>query len=98
MFIPTAEKHSNQTVTQKQPPEVFYKKGILRNFAKFTGKRLCQRLFFNKVAGLRRTTPMAASEKGVVSWLNHFSTYVRCLISTKCHDASLYLSVRVVIH
>ena len=22
---------------QKQPPEVFYKKGILRNFAKFTG-------------------------------------------------------------
>ena len=23
---------------QKQPPEVFYKKGVLRNFAKFTGK------------------------------------------------------------
>ena len=23
---------------QKQPPEVFYKKGALRNFAKFTGK------------------------------------------------------------
>ena len=28
-------------------------KGVLRNFAKFTGKRLCQSLFFNKVAGLR---------------------------------------------
>ena len=28
------------------------KKGVLRNFAKFTGKHLCQRLFFNKVAGL----------------------------------------------
>ena len=27
------------------------KKGVLRNFAKFTGKHLCQRLFFNKVAG-----------------------------------------------
>ena len=27
------------------------KKGILRNFAKFTGKHLCQSLFFNKVAG-----------------------------------------------
>ena len=25
---------------QKQPPEVFYKKGVLRNFAKFTGKHL----------------------------------------------------------
>ena len=27
------------------------KKGVLRNFAKFTGKHLCQSLFFNKVAG-----------------------------------------------
>ena len=30
------------------------KKGVLRNFVKFTGKHLCQSLFFNKVAGLRR--------------------------------------------
>ena len=29
------------------------KKGVLRIFAKFTGKHLCQSLFFNKVAGLR---------------------------------------------
>ena len=29
------------------------KKGILKNFSKFTGKHLCQSLFFNKVAGLR---------------------------------------------
>ena len=28
------------------------KKGVPRNFAKFTGKQLCRRLFFNKVAGL----------------------------------------------
>ena len=27
------------------------KKGVLRNLAKFTGKHLCQRFFFNKVAG-----------------------------------------------
>ena len=26
------------------------KKSVLRNFAKFTGKHLCQSLFFNKVA------------------------------------------------
>ena len=37
-------------------PEVFCKKGFLRNFAKFTGKHLCQSLFFNKVAGLRPAT------------------------------------------
>ena len=41
---------------QKQPPEVFYKKGGLRNFTKFTGKHLCQSLFLNKVAGLRSLT------------------------------------------
>ena len=28
------------------------RKGVLRNFAKFTGKHLCQSLFFNKVATL----------------------------------------------
>ena len=29
----------------------FVRKGVLRNFAKITGKRLCQGLFFNNVAG-----------------------------------------------
>ena len=32
------------------------KKGVLRNFTKFTGKHLCQGLFFNEVAGLRPAT------------------------------------------
>ena len=41
---------------QKQPLEVFYKKVVFENFAKFTGKHLCRRLFFNKTAGLRPTT------------------------------------------
>ena len=41
---------------QKQPPEVFCKKDVLKNFAKFTGRHLCQSLFFNKVAGLRSAT------------------------------------------
>ena len=39
---------SKSNVIQKHPPEVFYKKGILYNFAKFTGKQLCQILFFNE--------------------------------------------------
>ena len=30
---------------------MFYNKGALRNFGKFTGKHPCQGLFFNKVAG-----------------------------------------------
>ena len=32
------------------------KKCVLKNFANFTGKHLCQGLFFNKVAGLRPET------------------------------------------
>ena len=30
------------------------KKGVLTDFAKFTGKHMCQSLFLNKVAGLMR--------------------------------------------
>ena len=39
--------------TRSSRPEVFCKKGVVRNFAKFTGKHMCQSLFFNKVAGLQ---------------------------------------------
>ena len=41
--------------------EVFCKKGVLRNFAKFTGKHMCQRLFFDKVEGLRPVTLLKKS-------------------------------------
>ena len=36
--------------------EVFCKKDVLKNFAKLTGKHLCQSLFFNNVVGLRSAT------------------------------------------
>ena len=49
-------------------PEVFCKKGVLRNFAKLTGKHLCQNLFFNKVAGLRPATLLKIS-----LWHKYFS-------------------------
>ena len=32
------------------------RKGVLRNFAKFTAKHLCQSIYFNKVSGLRFAT------------------------------------------
>ena len=31
-------------------------RGVFRNFTKFTGKHLCQSLFFNKAAGLEAST------------------------------------------
>ena len=55
-------------------PEVFCEKGVLRNFAKFTGKHLCQSLFFKKetlaqvfsckfceISAFYRTPPVATS-------------------------------------
>ena len=38
---------------QKQPPEVFHKKVILKNFVTFLETHLCWGLFFIKVAGLQ---------------------------------------------
>ena len=40
-----------QTRHRSSHKRSYIKKGVLKNFAKFTGKCLCQTLFFNKVAG-----------------------------------------------
>ena len=62
---------------QKQPPEYSMKKGVLGNFTQFTGKNLCQSLFFNKFAGLR---PATLSKKQ--TWAQVFSCEF-CEISKK---------------
>ena len=41
-------------LTKRKAPEV--RKGVLRNFAKFTGKHVLHSLYFNKVVCLRRAT------------------------------------------
>ena len=38
------------------PVRCSVKKGVLWSFAEFTGKQLCQSLFFSKVAGVRPLT------------------------------------------
>ena len=43
------------------------KKDVLKNFASFRGKHLCQNLFFNKVAGLTEN--------------NFFKEYLRTTVS-----------------
>ena len=57
--------------------QMFYKVGVLKIFAKFTGKHLCQRLFFNKLQAYR-TLPVAASEWG---FLIESSQYFFCVCS-----------------
>ena len=40
-------------LVQKQPPEVFYKKAVLKSFAIFTRKHLCRNLFLIKLQAFR---------------------------------------------
>ena len=42
-------------------PEMLCEKDVLRNFAKFTGKHLCQSLFFNKVTLLQEALAQVLS-------------------------------------
>ena len=51
-------------------PEVFCKRAVSRNFAKFTGKHLCQSLFFNKVAGFSlQFYEKGDCSRGVFLWI-----------------------------
>ena len=57
-------------------PEVFCKKDVLGNFAKFIGKHLSQSLFINKVAGLRPATLLKKKLWGKCFPLN-FAKFLR---------------------
>ena len=76
---------------RRSRPEVLCKKGVFRKFVKFTGKHLYQRLFLNKVAGLRPATLLKKESlaqvfsceffeisKNKQFWFYERSTYVRC--------------------
>ena len=49
-----------KTFVRRNRPEILSKKRVLRNFAKFTGKRLCQSLFFKESC---RTQPATLLKK-----------------------------------
>ena len=40
-------RHSRNKLLGSSRPEVFCKKGVLRNFARFTGKHLCKSFFYS---------------------------------------------------
>ena len=52
-FVEDLQTAGYETPDRSSRPEVFCEKDVLKNFAKFTGKHLCQSPFFNKVAGGR---------------------------------------------
>ena len=63
---------------------MFCKKSVPRNFAKFTRKQLCQSLFFNKVAALRKKETLAqvlSSEFFEISKNTSFTEHLRVTTS-----------------
>ena len=50
------KNRNHQNSLQKQPQELFCKKGVLITFVKLIEKHLCLRIFLNKVARLRFET------------------------------------------
>ena len=59
-----------QLKTRTNQQWCFIKKGVIKTFAKFTGKHLCQSLFFDKVARLKPENLLKRdSDKGVFQFL-----------------------------
>ena len=56
-------KQKTLSFTRSSLQEMFCKTDVLKNFAKFTGKHLCQSLSFNKTAGLR-SKPLLKKDTG----------------------------------
>ena len=73
---------------QKQPPEVFCKKGVLRNLTKFTGKHLCQNLFFPQACNLIKKETLAqvfSCELCEIFEITFFTEHLWTIASLQCH-------------
>ena len=84
--------------------ECSLKKSVLKDFAKITGKHLCQGLFFNKVAGVS-LQPYKKESLAQVFFVNfvEFLSIVNCttafvkhyfLIPSSTENNFIYLSIR----
>ena len=72
---------------------MFCIKGVPRNFAKFTGKHLYQRLFFNKVAGKKESLAQVFScefceiSKNTFPWRTPQVTASKIIVLKKIWDS-----------
>ena len=73
-------------------PVMFREKGVLRNFSKFTGKHLCQVVFFNKVAG-----PECAMLLKKRLWHSYFPVNFAKFLRASFLTKSLWLLLLIVI-
>ena len=97
-FSPVSVK-SSYLPLQKQPPEVFYEKGVLKNFAKFTWKHLSQSLFLIKLQAcnfIKKDTlsQVFSCEFSVIFKNIFFTEYLRATASA---SRKMFLSQDVVL-
>ena len=75
-----------QMKTRSSHQRCSVRKGILRNFAKFTGKHLCQVLFYNEVADLQ---PQPATLLKKKLWRRYFPMNFAIFPRTPFHRTPL---------
>ena len=81
-------KYCYLTKVRSSLPEVFFREGALKNFAKFTEKRLCWSPFFNKVLGLR----LFPCEFGEIVKNVYFVEHLRTAASEKLNKPLLLMN------
>ena len=62
---------------QKQPPEVFFKKVVLKNFANLTEKHLCWSLFLIKMEAWETPAQMFSCEISKIFKNTYFEEHLR---------------------
>ena len=77
---------------KSSPLEVSCKKGVLKNFVKFTGKHVCRSLFFNKVAGIKPAVTLLKKRLRHWRFPVNFANFLRTPFSVE-HLWWLLLSV-----
>ena len=90
MFYRIAVRKISQK-SKKQPPELVYKKDVLKTFVKFTGKHLCRSLLFNKDASnfIKKETPtLVFSCEFYENFKNPFFTEHLRTIASETHAKS----------
>ena len=87
---------------KKQPPEVFYKKAVLKNFSMLTGKYMCSSLFLIKLQPFRSATFSKRDSNAGVFLVNIAKFLIKLILKKICERLLLndvkrnYLSMKIV--
>ena len=81
---------------QKQPPEVFFKKGVLKNFANLTEKHLCWSLFLIKMEAWETPAQMFSCEISKIFKNTYFEEHLRTTADQMICNKILLEKIRAV--